>query len=237
MSFYSITESHVHKPSSNDYLKYQKLSKFNKFYLSNNTFPCKYSLKSLSINNPLPKKKNVYKSTTFLSPNKLNRAKSQNFLNNATKIKNIFNPDILDTKFISQPKKKKKITHNLEMPNYNSFLYKKIKLEPFHSNIIEYINGNKHNLLRKAYCKKPTIKNNNFYFKKKDSISDSINLLIERAHRSSKKAESYMINNFDKRLLYDKRENLKEYNQFINILQTNLNKSKSKSKIKRFFYE
>ena len=236
MSFYSITESNIYRPSSSDYLKYQKLSNFNKFYLSNNNFPCKYLFKSLSIKNNLPNKKNLFKSENFLTPNKINKTKSQHFFNNTTKVKKKFNPDILDTEFISQPKKQKKITHNLDMLNYNSFLNTKLKLESIHLNIIDYINGNKHNLLRTTYCKKPTIKHK-FNFKKKDSISDSMNLLIERVNKRNKKAESYMIKTFDKKLLYDKRENLKEYNKFINILQTNLNKSKSKSKIKRFFYE
>ena len=42
-----------------------------------------------------------------------------------------------------------------------------------------------------------------------------------------------MINKFEKRLIYDKRENLKEYNKFMNELRTNLNLSKSKSKIQK----
>ena len=65
-----------------------------------------------------------------------------------------------------------------------------------------------------------------------------MNLLIERAKKSSKKAATYMIKKFEQKLIYDKRENIKEYNKFMNALQTNLNKSKSKSKIsKRFIYE
>ena len=230
MSFYSITENNVYKPSSSDYLKYQKTN-CNKFYDSSNNFSCKYSLKSLSIKNPLPNKKNLFKSETFLTPNKIKKKKSQNFLNNTTKIRNKFNPDILNTEYIAQPKKQKKITNILDLSIYNSFLYKNLKLEPFHLNI----NGNKYNLLRAPYCKKPTI-NKNIYIKKKDSISDTMNILLKRANKSSKKAKTYMLN-FDKKLFYDKRENLKEYNKFINILQTNLNRSKSKTKINRFFYE
>ena len=236
MSFYSITESNINKPSSSDFLNYQKLSKLNKFYLSNNNFTCKYSLKSLSIKKP-QNKRIIFNSSNFLTPNKGTKRKSYNYLNNTTKVKNKFNPDILDTHFISQPKKQKKITHNIAMPKYNSFLYKKIKLDSLHSNMLDFINRNKHNLIRTKYCKKPLVEKK-IFSKKKVSISDSMNLLIERANRSNKKAASYMIQNFDKKLIFDKRENLKEYNKFMNALQTNLNKSKSKSKIcYRFFYE
>ena len=57
--------------------------------------------------------------------------------------------------------------------------------------------------------------------------------LIEKANNSCKKANAIMINQFEKRLIYDKKENIKEYNKFMNELTTNLNISKSKSKINK----
>ena len=183
------------------------------------------------------KKKIIFKPANFFTPIKVNKTKSHNCLNNTTKIKNKFNPDILDSEFIFQPKKQRKIKNILPMPKYNSFLYKKSKSDSINLNLFDYLNGNKKNLLRAKYCKRPIIEKK-IFLKKKDSISDSMNLLIERVNRSNKKAASYMIQNFDKRLIFDKRENLKEYNKFMNALQTNLNKSKSKSNINyRFFYE
>ena len=46
MSIYSTTtESNFNKPILNDELNYQKLQKFNKFYLTNSNFSCKTKTK------------------------------------------------------------------------------------------------------------------------------------------------------------------------------------------------
>ena len=51
MSTYSTTtESNINKPILNDELNYQKLQKFNKFYLTNSNFTSKTKAKILSSN-------------------------------------------------------------------------------------------------------------------------------------------------------------------------------------------
>ena len=265
MSFYSITESNLYKPTTCDYLNYTKLSKFNKFYLTNKNFSNKHSIKSPLIKNPDNKRK-LFTYDNPITPIKINKQKSQIILSNSrhlsskaksykdinnssynsTKIKRNFNPDILGTEYISLPKKQKKRKCNLDIPKYNTFLAKKIKKKSLYLNTFDYISGKNYKFLSTTYFNKPIINKsikdikirNKFSYNKKDSISDSMNLLIERAKKSSKKAATYMIKKFEQKLIYDKRENIKEYNKFMNALQANLNKSKSKSKIsKRFIYE
>ena len=159
---------------------------------------------------------------------------------NSKKIKNKFNPDLLDTQYISQPKKRNKKI-NIDIPSRNTFLGNKIKTQTLNLNTFNYINGNKYKIISSSFFKKPIINKhfidiqikNKLCRKKNDSICESMKRLIEKAHKSCKKANAAMINQFEKRLIYDKRENLKEYNKFMNELTTNLNISKSKSKINK----
>lgn len=251
----NMTESNTNNISSCDYLKYKKLTKFNKFYLSsNNLFKNEPLIKSPSNINHLFITRNP------MTPFKLTRTTTQSnlansvYLNstlksnktiynssfNSNKIKNKFNPDLLDTQYISLSKKRnKKIS--LDIPSRNTFLGNKIKTKTLNLNTFNYINGNKYKIISSSFFKNPIINKhiidikikNKLCRKKNDSNCEPMKRLIEKANKSCKKANAIMINKFEKRFIYDKRENLKEYNNFMNELTTNLNLSKSKSKINK----
>ena len=259
MSINLMTESNINNITSNDCSKFKKLSKFNKFYLSSNNF----SFKNVSLIKSPSNKNNLFISRTHMTPFKLIRTKTQtnlvnskylnstfkpnktiyNSLTISEKIKNKFNPDILDTQYISLPKRKNKKI-NLDIPSRNTFLGNKIKTKTLNLNTFNYINSNKYKNISSSFFKKPIINKHlidmqiksKLCKKKNDLICESMKRLIEKANKSCKKANSIMINQFEKKLIYDKRENLREYNKFMNELTTNLNLSKSKSKISKLYF-
>ena len=258
MSLYSLTENNIHKNTSSDYLDFNtRQNKFNSTYY----FPRKFCQKSFSqIRITSPRNPSITKNY-FLTPKrktnmyKITNIKSYKDLKNLSKavkkIKNKFNPEILVTEYISQPKRKrqrnKKIT-NLDIPQYNTFLGNKEKTKSFNFKTFNIINGNINESSTLSYCNRSNVnklrevKNfkliNKLNYKKTDYLSESIKLLIERANKNSKKATDKARNQFKQRLINDKRENLKEYNKYMTVLQLSLNKSKSKTKnMKRLVYE
>ena len=173
MSINLVTESNINNISSSDYFKYKQLSKFNKSYLSSSNF----SFKNESlIKSPLNKNNNLFISTTHMTPFKLTRTKTQSNLANSkfinsiskskksiynsfytsNKIKKKFNPDLLDTQYISLPKKKNKKI-NLDNPSRNTFLDNKIKTKSINLNTFNYINTNKYKNISFSFFKKPII--------------------------------------------------------------------------------
>ena len=46
-----------------------------------------------------------------------------------------------------------------------------------------------------------------------------------------------MLSKFKQKLIFDKRENLNEYNRFMNTLKINLNGTKLRNKSTKFIYE
>ena len=118
--------------------------------------------------------------------------------------------------------------------------YEIIQFDLINGNICRFVNspcGNKPAINKsiKDFIIKNKLKYN---FKNNISISDSMKILIHRINKGNKHCSSYIFNKFNKRLIHDKRENLKEYNNYMNELQTNLNLTKSKSKNKnRLIYE
>ena len=260
MSVYSLTENNLHKNSS-DYLDFNtRPNKFNSTYY----FPRKYCQKSFS-QIKIPTRQNPSKTGNyFLTPKRNNKSKTNLYkitniksykdlksLSKAVaKIKKKFNPEILVTEYISQPKRKrqrnKKIT-NLDIPQYNTFLGNKEKTNSFNFKTFNIINGNINESSTLSYCNRSNVnklrdvKNfkliNKLNYKKTDYISESIKLLIERANKNSKRANDKARNQFKQRLINDKRENLKEYNKYMSVLQQSLNKSKSKTKnMKKLIY-
>ena len=262
MSIYSITENSIIKPSPSDYLNFQRLTKFNKFYLSKNNFSSKFHQIYPSSNNNKNNKKNIVLLDTTLSPIKMTKAKSQIYLNNSrhlnssrkiykkyfnvsnnsARIKTQFNPDILDAHFISKPKKLKKKKINIDVPIYNTFLSKKIKNKSLRLNTYDLININNSKFITSMFMNKPIVYRSIkdiqvkkiINYNKNDSVSNSMKNLIEKNTKgNNKNSVDFMVNKFKKRLIYDKKENLKEYNKFMFDLRTNLSKSKSKN---NFFY-
>lgn len=258
MSSYSTTDSNIYRPTSSEYLNYQKLSKFNKFYYSKTNFLTKFLPgKTSSVKSP-PYKKNLFISTDPLSPLNLTRQKTEINLTstnyfirnsnkkrkNSLKIKNKFNPDILETQYISQPKKQNKKIKIFDIPKCNTFLAKKIKTKSLHLNTFDIISRNYCRLIKSPSFSKPIFNKsirdikikNKIYHKKNDSLSHSMKMLIERANKSCKKSSAFMAKTFNQKLNYDKRQSFNEYNKFMNELKTNLNLSKSKSKIQKLVF-
>ena len=258
MSTYSTTDSNINTPKSSAYLNFQKFTKFNKFYLSKNNFLFKaYQLNKASI------KKYTYKnslmSTNHITPLKitkidsisnlsnskyLNIAKSKSYKsfqttpgksnNTSSKIKQKFNPDILETQYVSIPKKYKKQI-KIDIPRCNTFLGNKIKKRPLNINIIDYINGCNSNIRPKLDNKLFIHQSIKVLSHRNNSISESMKLLINRKNKSSKKIGINLLK-YKQKLRCDKRESMNEYNEFMHSLRTNLNKSKSKSYSRNFFY-
>ena len=264
MSAYLITEP-------NGYSNFQKLTKLNKFYSKTKKFSSRYnskpllSVKKISTQNLFSTQTNsmthskISKSNSFLnfSNIKLNSSlasyiDSNNSTRNSSyiskKIKNKFDPNILDNHFISKPPRSNKTFSRLDMPKFNTFLGSKIKKNSFNFKTFDLINGNICRFVNNACGNKPAInkgikdfiiKNKlKHNFKNNISISDSMKLLIHRVNKRNKDCSSKIFSKFNRRLIHDKRENLKEYNNYMNELQTNLNLIKSKSKDKnRLIYE
>jgi hypothetical protein len=254
MSLYSLTENNIQKNTSSDYLDFNKRpNKFNSTYY----FPRKFSQKSFSQIRVPTRQNPLITENYFLTPkrsiksktslNKITNIKSYKDLKSLSKavkkIKNKFNPEILVTEYISQPKRNrqrnKKIT-NLDIPKYNTFLGNKEKTKSFNFKTFNIINGNINESSTLSYCNRSNVnrlrdvKNfkliNKLNYKKINYISESIKLLIERANKNNKRAADKTRNQFKQRLINDKRENLKEYNKYMSILQLSLNNSKSKEK-------
>lgn len=260
MSAYSITEP-------NGYYNFQKMTKLNKFYSTTKKFSsrCNYkpflSVKNISTQNLFSTQNNsithnkIEKSNSLLnfSNKKLNSSltsyidsnnSTRNSSHISTKIKSKFDPSILDTHYISKPIRHNNKFSNLDMPKFNTFLGSKIKTKSFNFKTFDLINGrllnntcgNKSNINKsiKDLIIKNKLKHN---FKNNISISDSMKILIHRVNKGNKRSFN-IINKFNKRLIYDKRENIKEFNNYMNELQTNLNLAKSKSKNNnRLIYE
>ena len=161
--------------------------------------------------------------------------------NNNNKIKNIFNPEILEGQFISKPKKMKKNKCRLEMPKYNTFLGSKIKGKPLGLKISNCITGNLSKFIIPKNCNIIPINKSINDIKVKDKIvykrNDSFiekQLSMEKKHR--KKAYT-VLSKFKQKLKNDKRENLNEYNRFMNTLKINLKVTKLRNKSTKFIYE
>lgn len=264
MSSCLTADRNISTPSSSVYLSFQKLTKFNKFYLSKNNFSCKaYQLNPASIkkynykNNS--ESKNHQTSLKMTKVDSLTNMSSSKYLNTTTNSKSYknthnksnfaspkiikkFNPDILDTQYISFPKKiRKKI--KLDIPKCNTFLSNKIKKRPLNLNIFDYINGTINLNITPRLINKPffhqSIRDirikNKMASKGNNTISYSMKLLINRENKSCKRPEKNMLK-FKQRLRFDKRENLNEYNEFMNSLRSSLSRSKSKSFSRNFVY-
>ena len=254
MSLYLVTENKI-TGKSIDYL--------DKNFRNNNFYSSQYYPKEFCGKSPLliKTKYSLYKKNTF-TPIKITKARSQmnvyNNINNnliksykdlnspsniEVKIKKKYNPEILYSEYISKPKNCRNLFKN-EIPNFKTFLGNKIKTNSININSYNIINGNNDEFITTSLCYKPKInksidafkikKNKNY--KKNDLITESIKLLLEKMNNSSKKAKAKMINQFKLRLIYDKRQNLNEYNKYMKVLKQNLSKSKSRSKNKKFNY-
>lgn len=264
MSLYSITESNICRPINSKYHGLNKLTKLNKFYSKKLKLFPKYNkdqLSTINIRNnhclcisnntthftPIKMCKTNTEITLFNSNSFNTSIKSYKDFNNipnmTIKIKSKYNPEILDTKYISRPNRHKKKLSNLNMPKYNSFLGTKTKNKCINFKTFNIINPNNLKFLSTVCGNKPKINKSikddilihKYGLKRNDSINYSMKYLIERAHRSRKKAALNMINEFKLRLALDKRENLNEFNKYMNELQVNLNLSRSKSKPKKNF--
>ena len=131
-TFSTSTDSNIIKPIIKEELNYQKLQKLNKFYLSNSNFTCKTKTKLplsnnkenlLNIDMPFTPSSSLSKiNINYIHSRNLNTPKSltkYKTYNNNNKIRNIFNPEILEGQYISKPKKIKRNNCRLEMPKYN----------------------------------------------------------------------------------------------------------------------
>ena len=247
MSLYSITE----KRSTGKGVDYQDKNFRNYKFYSSQYYPKDFREKSPSIINY---KLSSYEKNTF-TPIKITKSNSyiknnliksykdlSSPINNEEKIKKKYNPEIFNTEFISKPKKCRNLA-KIEIPNFKTFLGNKIKkTNSVNLNTLNLINGSPDKFISSSFYYKPNINvdairyNKNLNYKKNDLITESIKLLLDKVNNSSKKAKAKMINQFKQRLIYDKRENLDEYNKYMKALEENLSKSKSRSKNKRFNY-
>ena len=130
MSIYSTTtESNINKPMLNDDLNYKKLQKFNKFYLTKNIFSSKDKTNLVTPRNldKLFNKDIPMTPRTSLVKTNINNIHSRNYSNQKTLTKyktynnynrmiRLFNPEILDGQYVSQPKKNKNKHWKIEIP-------------------------------------------------------------------------------------------------------------------------
>lgn len=241
--FYSTTNKFSSRYYSKPLLSVKKLSTQNSFSTQNNSMINSKISKSNSLLNFKSTKLNI--SLTSYIDSK-NSTRNSSFV--STKIKKKFDPVILDTHLISQPTRYKTKINKFEMPKYNTFLGSKIKTKTFNFKTFDLINGNMCQLLNNTCGRKPSINKSikdfiiknklREHFRNNISISDSMKILIHRINIAKKHCSVYKIEKFNKRLIHDKRENLKEYNSYMDELQTNLNLAKLKSKEKnRLIYE
>ena len=255
-TFSTTTDSNIIKPLLNEDLNYQKLQKFNKFYLSNSNFTTKTKAK-IPLSNNIENILNIdmpFTPCSSLSKNNINNNNihSRNIntpkaltkyktYNNYNKIKNIFNPEILEGQFISKPKKTKKNNCRLEMPKYNTFLGSKIKGKSLGLKINNCITGNFSKfIIPKNYNRIPINKSisdikvkDKINYKRNQSFKEK-QMSMEKKHR---KIVYNMLSKFKQKLIFDKRENLNEYNRFMNTLKINLNVTKLRNKSTKFIYE
>ena len=259
MSLHCLTENNIHKNTSSDYLDFNRRpNKFNSTYYFKNQksfskirVPTKQN-PSITENYFLTPRRSIKSKTSLFKITNIKSYKDLKSLSKAIKkIKKKFNPEILVTEYISQPKRNrqrnKKIT-NLDIPKYNTFLGNKEKTKSFNFKTFNIMNGNINESSILSYCNRSNVnrlrdvKNfkliNKLNYKKIDYISESIKLLIERANKNNKRAIDKEKNQFKQRLINEKRDNLKEFNKYMSVLQQSLNKSKSKTKdMKRLIYE
>ena len=253
-TFSTSTDSNIIKPIIKEELNYQKLQKFNKFYLSNSNFTCKTKTKLplsnnkenlLNIDMPFTPSSSLSKiNINYIHSRNVNTPKSltkyKTYSNN-NKIRNIFNPEILEGQYISKPKKIKRNNCRLEMPKYNTFLGGKIKDKSLNLKISNCITGNLSRfIIPKNYYRVSINKSLNdikvkdkIIYKRNESFGDSRSSM-EKKHR--KEVYNVLIK-FKQKLNYDKRENLNEYNKFMNALKINLNINRLRNKSTRFIYE
>ena len=255
MSIYSTTtESNIFKSALNDDLNYQKLQKFNKFYLTKNIFSAKNKTKLMTprnVDNIFNKDIPMTPRTSLVKTN-INNIHSRNYsshktltkyktYNNYNKMIRLFNPEILDGQYISQPKKNKIKKCKIEMPKYQTFLNNKVKGKPLGLKISNCITGNLSKFIipdkyNNLYSNK-SISNMNIKdkikYKRNDVFKNAKNIL-DKKHR---KTVTNLLIKFKQKLNYDKRENLNEYNRFMSALKINLNITKSRNSCNKFIYE
>ena len=255
MSIYSTTtESNIYKSALNDDLNYQKLQKFNKFYLTKNIFSAKNKTKLMTprnVDNIFNKDIPMTPRTSLVKTN-INNIHSRNYsshktltkyktYNNYNKMIRLFNPEILDGQYISQPKKNKIKKCKIEMPKYQTFLNNKVKGKPLGLKISNCITGNLSKFIipdkyNNLYSNK-SISNMNIKdkikYKRNDVFKNAKNIL-DKKHR---KTVTNLLIKFKQKLNYDKRENLNEYNRFMSALKINLNITKSRNSCNKFIYE
>ena len=255
MSIYSTTtESNIYKSALNDDLNYQKLQKFNKFYLTKNIFSEKNKTKLMTprnVDNIFNKEIPMTPRTSLVKTN-INNIHSRNYsshktltkyktYNNYNKMIRLFNPEILDGQYISQPKKNKIKKSKIEMPKYQTFLNNKVKGKPLGLKISNCITGNLSKFIipdkyNNLYSNK-SISNMNvkdkIKYKRNDVFKNAKNIL-DKKHR---KTVTNLLIKFKQKLNYDKRENLNEYNRFMSALKINLNITKSRNSCNKFIYE
>ena len=255
MSIYSTTtESNINKPILNDELNYQKLQKFNKFYLTNNNFSCKDKSKiapTTNVDNMFIMDIPLTPRTTLAKTN-IKNTHSRNYsthksltkyktYNNYNRMKKMFNPDILEGQYISKPKKKKIKNSRIEMPKYNTFLGSKIKGKSLGVKIANCITGNLSKFIIPDNYNKSFINKSIAYLRVKEKIRykkiDDFRGSKLLAEKKRKKAMNSLLNQFKQKLNYDKRENLNEYNKFMSSLKINLNLAKYKNSNNEFVYE
>ena len=126
------------------------------------------------------------------------------------------------------------------MPKYKTFLGNKIKDKSLGLKISNCITGNLSKFIIPRNYTKSFINKSVSNIKLKEKIKYSRNdynnnakLFAEKKHR---KTVMNFVNKFEQKLNYEKRENLSEYNKFMNSLRINLSLLKSKTS-NYFVYE
>ena len=256
MSIYSTTtESNINKPMLNDDLNYKKLQKFNKFYLTKNIFSSKDKTNLVTPRNldKLFNKDIPMTPRTSLVKTNINNIHSRNYSNQKTLTKyktynnynrmiRLFNPEILDGQYVSQPKKNKSKHCKIEIPKYQTFLKNKIKGKPLGLKLSNCITGNLskfvipqkyNNLFSNKSITNLKIKEKIKY--KRDDPIKNAKIMQDKKHR---KTVSNLLLKFKHKLNFDKRENLIEYNKFMSSLKINLDMTKSsRNTSNKFVYE
>ena len=154
----------------------------------------------------------------------------------------LFNPEILDGQYVSQPKKNKSKHCKIEIPKYQTFLKNKIKGKPLGLKLSNCITGNLskfvipqkyNNLFSNKSITNLKIKEKIKY--KRDDPIKNAKIMQDKKHR---KTVSNLLLKFKQKLNFDKRENLIEYNKFMSSLKINLDMTKSsRNTSNKFVYE
>ena len=129
----------------------------------------------------------------------------------------------------------------MEIPKYNTFLGSKIKGKSLGLKINNCITGNLSKfIIPKNYNRIPINKSisdikvkDKINYKRNQSFKEK-QMSMEKKHR---KIVYNMLSKFKQKLIFDKRENLNEYNRFMNTLKINLNVTKLRNKSTKFIYE